>query len=48
MLHKEVVQQIRIERINLAQEEEGWIANLKKYLNGNGTQMNDEDANMCS
>ena len=40
----EVVQQIRIERIKQAQEEEGWIANLKNFLVGSVTQMSEEDA----
>ena len=42
VLRKEVVHQIRIERIKQAQEEEGWIANVKKYLTGNVTQMSEK------
>ena len=37
VLREVVVQHIRIERIKQAQEEEGWIANVKKYLVGNVT-----------
>ena len=48
VLHEEVVQQIRIDRIKQAQEEEGWIANVKKYLTGNVTQMSEEDAKTCN
>ena len=48
MLREEVVQQIRVERIKWAQEEEGWIANVTEYLVGNVTQIIDEDAKTCS
>ena len=48
MVCEEVVQQIRIERIKQAKEEEGWIAYLKNFLVGSVTQMSDEDAKMCS
>ena len=44
MLHEEVVQQIRFELIKKAQENEGSIANLKKYLFGKMTQMSGDDA----
>ena len=41
VLLKEVVQKILIERIKQAQEEEDWIANVKKYLNGNVIDMSE-------
>ena len=47
-LQEEVVQQMRIERITQAQEEESWIVNLKDYLVGDLTQLNAEDAKSCA
>ena len=41
VLFEEVVQKILIDRIKQAQEEEGWIANVKKYLNGNVIDMSE-------
>ena len=48
VLQEEIVQRMRIERIKQAQEEESWIANLKKYLVGDLTQLNAEDAKSCA
>ena len=45
---RRIVQRMRIERIKQAQEEESWIANLKKYLVGDLTQLNAEDAKLCA
>ena len=38
---------IRIERIKQAQEEESWIANLKKLLIGDITKLSIEEAKIC-
>ena len=39
MLREEVIQQIRIGRIKHAQDEKGWVANVKEYLVVDVTQM---------
>ena len=48
VLQEEIVQQMRIERIKQAQEEESWIANLKEYIVGDLTHINAEDAKLCA
>ena len=40
VLQEEIVQQIRIERTNQAQDEESWISDLKTYLIGDIAIMN--------
>ena len=48
VLQEEIVQQIRIDRIRQAQEEESWIFNLKKDMIGDVTKLTAEEAKMCA
>ena len=48
VLQEEILQQIRIERIKQAQEENNWIANLKEYLIGDVTLLSAEDSKKCA
>ncbi|GMF15480.1 unnamed protein product [Phytophthora fragariaefolia] len=43
-----IVQQIRLERIRIAQDEEGWMGNLKKFLVGDRDALSRRDARNCS
>uniref|UniRef100_H3H639 RNA-directed DNA polymerase n=1 Tax=Phytophthora ramorum TaxID=164328 RepID=H3H639_PHYRM len=43
-----VVQRLRLDRIRIAQDEELWIANLKKYLNGDLGGLSRREAKDCS
>ena len=47
-MNNEVVQQLRVDRIRKAQEEEGWMRDLKAYLNGNWGDLSVESARLCS
>ena len=42
------MQRIRIRQIGQAQDEERWIANLKKYLNGDISSLDAGEAKMCA
>ena len=48
MMQADVLQQLRVERIRKAQEEESWIANLKAYLRGDLGGLSAESAQSCS
>ena len=47
IVQEEIVQQIRIERIKQAQDEESWIFNLKIYLTGDVSTIASADAKLC-
>ena len=47
VLQEEVVQQIRIERISAAQDEEMWIHSLKIFLRGDWSSLTAEVASTC-
>ena len=47
VLQEEVVQQVRIDRIRQAQDEERWIASLKTYLIGDVAKLKAEEAKIC-
>ena len=44
VLQEEIVQQVRIDRIKQAQDEERWIVNLKTYLIGDVTKLTADEA----
>ena len=46
VMQEEVVQRIRIDKIKQAQEEESWVANLKKFLIGDITTLSIEEAKL--
>ena len=48
MIQEEIVQRIRIRRIVQAQDEERWIVNLKKYLSGDISNLNDGEVKICA
>lgn len=48
VLQEELVQQMRSERICQAQDEECWIANLKKYLDGDLAGLSAEESKACA
>ena len=48
VLQEEVVQQVRIDRIRQAQDEERWIASLKTNLIGDVAKLKAEEAKICS
>ena len=48
VLQEEIVQQIRIERTNQAQDEESWISDLKTYLIENIDRLNAREAKICA
>ena len=39
IIREDVIQQVRLDRIKQAQDEESWIANLKLYLDGDVTEL---------
>ena len=47
-MQADVIQQLRVERIRKAQEEESWIADLKAYLRENLGDLSAESAQSCS
>ena len=47
-MQADVIQQLRVERIRKAQEEESWIADLKAYLRGDLGGLSAESAQSCS
>ncbi|OWY96090.1 LOW QUALITY PROTEIN: reverse transcriptase, partial [Phytophthora megakarya] len=47
VLCEEVIRELRIERIQQAQDEEAWIHNLKKYLVGEIHDLTQEEARSC-
>ena len=48
IVQEEIVQQIRIERIKLAHDEESWMSNLKIYLTGDISKITSADAKSCA
>ena len=48
VLQEEIVQQVWIERINRAQDEESWISDLKTYLIENIDRLNAREAKICA
>ncbi|POM76068.1 LOW QUALITY PROTEIN: Reverse transcriptase [Phytophthora palmivora] len=48
MLQEEIMQRMRIERINRAQDEEKWIVDLKAYLRGDVQDLTSTEAKSCS
>ena len=48
ILQEEIVQQVRIDRIRQAQDEESWISNLKTYLIGDVARLSAEEAKICA
>ncbi|POM68575.1 LOW QUALITY PROTEIN: Reverse transcriptase [Phytophthora palmivora] len=48
VLQEEVVQRMRMERINRAQDEEKWIVDLKAYLRGDVLDLTSAEAKSCS
>ena len=42
------MQQVRIDRIKQAQDEEGWISDLKIYLVGDVARLKAEEAKSCA
>ena len=46
-MNEEVVQRLRVDRIRKAQEEEGWMRDLKAYLNGDWGDLSVESARSC-
>ena len=47
-MQEHVIQQLRVERIRKAQEEESWIMELKAYLKGDLGGLSAESAQSCS
>ncbi|POM57599.1 LOW QUALITY PROTEIN: Reverse transcriptase, partial [Phytophthora palmivora] len=47
-LQEEIVQRMRMERINRAQDEEKWIVDLKAYLRGDVQDLTSAEAKSCS
>ena len=47
-MQEDVIQQLRVERIRKAQEEESWIMELKAYLKGDLGGLSAESAQSCS
>ena len=47
-LQKDVVQQVRIDRIKQAQDEENWIFSLKIYLVGDVARLSAAEAKVCA
>ncbi|OWZ11416.1 reverse transcriptase [Phytophthora megakarya] len=47
-MEESIIQRIRCQRIRQAQDEEKWIADLKKYLDGEVNGLTAEEANACS
>ncbi|POM68913.1 Reverse transcriptase [Phytophthora palmivora] len=48
VLQEEIVQRMRMERINQAQDEEKWIVDLKDYLRGDVQDLTSAEAKSCS
>ncbi|POM71071.1 Reverse transcriptase [Phytophthora palmivora] len=48
VLLEEIVQRMRLERINLAQDGEKWTVDLKAYLRGDVQDLNSTEAKNCS
>ena len=48
IVQEAILQQIRIERIKLAKDEESWISNLKIYLAGDISPITSADAKSCA
>ena len=48
VIQEEIVQRIRIQRIVEAQDEERWIVNLKRYLNGDISSLDAGEVKMCA
>ncbi|POM67582.1 Reverse transcriptase [Phytophthora palmivora] len=48
VLQEEIVQRMRMERINRAQDEEKWILDLKAYLRGDVQDLTSTEAKNCS
>ncbi|POM68675.1 Reverse transcriptase [Phytophthora palmivora] len=48
VLQEEIVQRMRMERINRAQDEEKWIVDLKAYLRGDVQDLTSAEAKNCS
>ncbi|POM60973.1 reverse transcriptase, partial [Phytophthora palmivora] len=48
VLQEEIVQRMRMERINRAQDEEKWIVDLKAYLRGDVQDLTSTEAKSCS
>ncbi|POM62666.1 reverse transcriptase [Phytophthora palmivora] len=48
VLQEEIVQRMRVERINRAQDEEKWIVDLKAYLRGEVQDLTSTEAKNCS
>ncbi|OWY98971.1 reverse transcriptase [Phytophthora megakarya] len=47
-MEESIIQRIRCQRIRQAQDEEKWIVDLKKYLDGEVSALTAEEANACS
>ena len=47
IVQEEIVQQILIERIQQAQDEESWISNLMIYVTGDVSTITSADATLC-
>ncbi|OWY98978.1 reverse transcriptase [Phytophthora megakarya] len=47
-MEESIIQRIRCQRIRQAQDEEKWIADLKKYLDGEVSALTAEEAKACS
>ena len=43
-----MVQRVRIKRIGQAQDEERWIVNQKKYMNGDISSLDAEEEKVCA
>ena len=48
VIQEEIVHMIKIQRIVQAQDEERWIFNLKKYLNGDISSLDAGEVKMCA
>ncbi|POM59650.1 LOW QUALITY PROTEIN: reverse transcriptase [Phytophthora palmivora] len=48
VLQEEIVQRMRMERVNRAQDEEKWIVDLKAYLRGDVQDLTSTEAKNCS
>ena len=47
IVQEEIVQQILIERIQQAQDEESWISNLMIYVTGDVSTITSSDVTLC-
>ena len=48
VIQEEIIQRISIQRTVQAQDEERWIVNLKKYLNGDISSLDAGEMNVCA